>query len=89
VMRQISQNKTIGRIFKLHLLPQHIVYCVVLYCRVKMPIFVTVAHEIGSGCEYDEQCSSKLGKAVCTNNQCRCAAGTSLKADNTCGKFHT
>lgn len=44
-----------------------------------------IALQIGSGCEFDEQCSSKLGKAVCTNNQCRCAAGTSLKADNTCG----
>jgi hypothetical protein len=54
-----------------------------------MSICVTVATHIGSGCEYDEQCSYKLGKAVCERNQCKCAEGTSLKDDNTCGKFHT
>jgi hypothetical protein len=54
-----------------------------------MPICVTVANQIGSGCEYDEQCSHNLGKAVCSNYQCRCAEGTSLRDDTTCGKFHT
>lgn len=44
-----------------------------------------IANQIGSGCEYDEQCSHNLGKAVCSNYQCRCAEGTSLRDDTTCG----
>jgi len=44
-----------------------------------------IASDIGSGCEYDEQCSYKLGNAVCTNYRCECAAGSSLNVDNTCG----
>ena len=63
-------------------------YCVSVYCKIKMSIFVTVATDINGGCEYDEQCSAKLGKAVCKSKQCICAEGATLK-DNTCGKFHT
>jgi len=44
-----------------------------------------IAPTIGSGCEFDEQCSRRLGTAVCTNNQCRCADGTRLTNNNTCG----
>lgn len=59
------------------------------YEVLKLYIPVTVVHEIGTGCDYNEQCSSKLGKAECRNNQCQCAEGATLnKEDNTCGKFH-
>jgi hypothetical protein len=54
-----------------------------------MSIFVTVANSLGSGCEFDEQCANKLGAAVCANKECRCAEGTSVQKDNTCGKFHS
>lgn len=43
-----------------------------------------VVHELGTGCEYDEQCSKKLGQAVCIQNQCQCAEGASLTEDKTC-----
>lgn len=43
-----------------------------------------VVHELGTGCEYDEQCSYKLGQAVCIRHQCQCAVGASLTKDKTC-----
>jgi len=44
-----------------------------------------VVNTLGGGCDFDEECSSNLGRVVCINNQCRCAVGTSLQNDNTCG----
>jgi hypothetical protein len=86
-MRKISQYESEECLYYV-CYPQHSVYCVTVYCKIKMSTFVTVATDIGSECEYDEQCSQKLGHAVCTNYQCRCAEGASLN-NNTCGKFHT
>ena len=86
-MRQISQNE-LEEYLSYICYPQYTAYFVVVYCKINTSIFVTVANTLGSGCEYDEQCSYNLGEAVCTNKQCKCAEGTSLRNDNTCGMFH-
>jgi hypothetical protein len=59
------------------------------YEFLKLYISVTGVHEIGSRCEYNEECSNNLGKAECINNQCQCVQGTSWnKDDGTCGKVY-
>jgi hypothetical protein len=65
------------------------VQCVGDYSNVKMLIIVTVATRIGDGCQFDEQCTARLVRAVCANAQCRCAAGTTELNETTCGKFHS
>ncbi|XP_069686689.1 prion-like-(Q/N-rich) domain-bearing protein 25 [Periplaneta americana] len=41
------------------------------------------ADTLSAGCEYNEQCTQKLGKAECKNFQCQCTAGAKAKDDKT------
>ena len=86
-MRQIDENESEDYLSYI-CYRQNSAYFVVVYCKTNMSIFVTVATNIGSGCDFNEQCSANLGAAVCEGNQCRCAEGASLN-NNTCGKLHT
>ncbi|XP_069686688.1 uncharacterized protein [Periplaneta americana] len=40
-----------------------------------------VANTLSAGCEYNEQCTQKLGTAECKDYQCHCAPEAVLNAD--------